>query len=112
MRIVSQDGMSDLPYNRIGICINYKTKRDIIAYPAGTYTPDDEYWVLATYSTEQKTIKAMGMLHDIYESYSMYKLMDNKQRAMTEMSLPRNQLIGVHGVFRFPQDDELEVYNG
>ena len=96
MRIMSQDGMADLPYESIGICINYHNKTDIIAYPAGTFSPDDEYWKLAHYSTEDKARKAMDMLHEKYREITIYLFSDKN-----DFVKPKT--------FQFPADDEIEV---
>ena len=99
MRILSQDGMADLPYESIGICINYHNKTDIIAYPAGVYSPDDEYWTLAKYSTEAKARKAMEMLRDRYTG---------KDETVFDIAhIKRSSTDNFY--FQFPQENELEV---
>lgn len=125
MRILSQDGMADLPYESIGICIHYHNKKEIIAYPAGTYSPDDEYWTLAKYSTEAKARKAMEMLHgaycgEIYMKCGDYEVADIdmsqeiERKIREEMSKSKflttvpNPVVECK-IFRFPADDEVEV---
>ena len=54
MRIISQDGMIDLPYESVGISINNINETDIIAYPVVGHTNKSGCWTLATYSTEEK----------------------------------------------------------
>lgn len=100
MRILSQDGMADLPYESIGICINYHNKTDIIAYPAGTYSQDDEYWTLAKYSTEAKARKAMEMLR---EEYTFEKQFETICSGTTDYPSKPTYY------FQFPQDSEVEV---
>lgn len=123
MRTLSQDGMADLPYESIGICIHYHNKTEIIAYPAGTYSPDDEYWTLAKYSTEEKARKAMEMLHEAYTDIPLIlqnvdisddvKEMFKKWKKQGICVVSENQPSKVEYVgnvlFQFPSDDEVEV---
>lgn len=109
MRILSQDGMADLPYESVDICINYQSKTDIIAYPAGTYSPDDEYWTLAHYSAEAKARKAMNILHEAYMAHNQYESMTAEQRALMINLADEKEQEKLCGLFRFPADDEIEV---
>lgn len=109
MRILSQDGMADLPYDSIGICINFHSKTDIIAYPAATFSPDDEYWRLAHYSTEEKARKAMELLHEAYMAHNQYESMTAEQRVLMINLTDEKEQEKLYGLFRFPADDEIEV---
>lgn len=109
MRIISQDGMADLPYESIGICIHYHNKTDIIAYPAGTFSPNDEYWKLAHYSSEEKARKAMELLCDAYMAHNQYESMTAEQRALMINLTDEKEQEKLYGLFRFPGDDEIEV---
>lgn len=60
MRIISQNGRVDLPYEQIAIAIDYDYKMTIIAY--ATSSDDGTFWNLAEYSTKEKAEKAMEML--------------------------------------------------
>ncbi len=57
MRIISQGGRSDLPYEEIAVCIACE---DIIA------RYNDKEYLMARYSTMEKAQKAMEMLHEAY----------------------------------------------
>lgn len=109
MRILSQNGMADLPYESIGICIHYHNKTDIIAYPAATFSPDDEYWTLAHYSSEEKARKAIGTLHEAYMAYNQYENMTAEQKALMINLTDEKEQEKLYGLFRFPADDEIEV---
>lgn len=114
MRILSQDGMVDLPYESIGIFINYHNKTDIIAYPTGSYSPDDEYWRLAHYSTEDKARKAMEMLQKAYSPLLIIKDLGDGIEAdikPNDWKINRTEPTGIREnyYFRFPTDDEIEV---
>ena len=55
MRVISQDGRFDLPYEQIVVENNTVDKITIIAYAVDPY--DDTVWKLAEYSTEEKAKK-------------------------------------------------------
>lgn len=96
MRIISQDGMVNLPYENIGISINLHNKTDIIAYPICNCGSDSGFWIMALYSTEAKAQKAMEILQNTYyehESEKIYKEGANY----------------THPYFRFPKDEGVEV---
>lgn len=60
MRVISQDGRIDLPYEQIVVVNNTVDEMAIIAYAVNSY--DDTVWKLAEYSTKEKSVKAMEML--------------------------------------------------
>lgn len=125
MRILSQDGIGtiDLPYEQVGISIHFQNRKEIIAYPAGIYTPDDDYWTMARYSTEDKAKRAMEMLHEynklirfegvsttiiddkFYEMLKKYFLITLEEHKTNN---PTITLIKKTNYFQFPADDELE----
>lgn len=97
MRVVSQDGKIDIPYENS--CLNIvciEPKRTAI-YSYSTCC--DASLRLAEYTTEEKAIKAMEMLREVYllkaEIHSDY----NGHHYKAELNK----------VFQFPQDDEIEV---
>lgn len=107
MRILSQEKYEiDLPYKNIGISVIDKT--NIIAYPINN-SYDDDFWGLAIYSTETKTKKAIKMLREAYIGHIMFKMMTNKQRSLFLISVQENEKDYLYGVFRFPENDEIEV---
>lgn len=55
MRIISQGGKIDLPYEQISISIDCDDERTIIAYAVSSGT----IWELAEYSKKEKAAKAM-----------------------------------------------------
>lgn len=60
MRIISQDGRVDFPYEQFVVAIDATNEAKILAFPAGVY--DDTHFNLAEYSTKEKAEKAMEML--------------------------------------------------
>lgn len=99
MRIISQDGKYDTPYEIMQIWA---------CELAGSYQilgnmPADEVIVIATYSSKEKADKAMEELKYAYLSHNHLKL-DKK----VPKNVSPNIFEGVFGVFQFPKDEELE----
>ena len=99
MRLISQDGMIDVPYEQA-----------IIEYEACERNGEDVFHIIfarttrntfpiARYSTEAKAIKAMEMLREQYmRNNALYIDRENNARV-----IPQNSL------FKFPDDSEVEV---
>lgn len=93
MRIISQNGKVDLPYEQIAISIDCDDEMTIIAYAVNS--EDDTIWNLAEYSTKAKAAKAMEMLRTEYGNY--------KQAKSSEYYFAFNY----PKVFRFSQDSDV-----
>lgn len=123
MRILSQTGIVDLPYESIGISRN---NTEIVATPIADSNPQERYWTLAEYSTEEKARKAMEMLHGaycgvVYMKHADYEIADIdlsqelEKKIREEMSKPHFLDVKINNpvieckVFQFPADDEVEV---
>ena len=61
MRIISQNGIADIPYDLYGVRQLSSNLSKIIAF-----NNSDEYLVMAEYSSVEKAKKAMEMLHEAY----------------------------------------------
>lgn len=85
MRVISQHGNVDLPYEQIVVC---HAMESVIALYNG------EKYVLGEYSSKEKAYKAMEMLREAWI---------NEAIEFTHGIYHRNI------VFHFPQDDEIEV---
>nr|DAU45375.1 MAG TPA: hypothetical protein [Caudoviricetes sp.] len=85
MRVISQHGNVDLPYEQIVVC---HAMESVIALYNG------EKYVLGEYSSKEKAYKAMEMLREAWI---------NEAIEFTHGIYHRNI------VFQFPQDDEIEV---
>lgn len=94
MRIISQNGRVDLPYEQIAIAIDYDYKMTIIAYAVNS--DDDTIWKLAEYSTKEKAEEVMKMLREGYRNYQTTRSRDGYYFAF---DYPK--------VFRFPPDSEV-----
>lgn len=101
MRIISQDGKFDLPYEQCGMQILQKYRTTSIGkIPDGfsirAYLQTNSgSFCMANYTTEEMAIKTMEMLRDQYDYIEQYKHMGDM--------VIRKKL-----VFYFPQDDKGE----
>lgn len=105
MRILSQTGIVDLPYERIGISRN---DTEIVATPISDSNPQERYWTLAEYSTEEKARKAMEMLHEVYIAHENYKKLDGDVQIEVSIRAGIEKAIMYGGIFQFPSDGEAE----
>lgn len=88
MRLISQDGTFDVPYDQVviqrysdGI---YWLNKNLIGVESGI----SEDFKIASYSSEEKAIKVMEKLRENYKNFTLYK----------EDFL----------YFRFPEDEEVQ----
>ena len=92
MRLISQNGTIDVPYEMSAIRNDDKL---IILCMAGETGKGS---VIATYSTSEKAEKAMEMLRGKYKDYAKAT---NKSNFFTMFDYPK--------VFQFPKDEDVEV---
>lgn len=110
MRVISQDGTLDMPYEQVVI---QKFKNDIYFLNKNLTGVEQlvNDMVVATYSTEEKAKKAMEMLRRAYENNMFYHCMANTKRfeeAQSILSVEQFRKATAE-YFQFPQDDEIEV---
>lgn len=113
MRVISQHGNVDLPYEQIVVC---HAMENVIALYNG------EKYVLGEYSSKEKAYKAMEMLRGAYAGKP--KLNVDKIPNLTPQEFGEKLGIGdiilcdktnadvsflSNYYFQFPQDDEIEV---
>lgn len=104
MRVISQDGTMDVPYENV---VLYQDEKEIMCIFSGIYIGRK----LAQYSTEEKAIKAMAMLREAYcnnEFYHHTATTNTFQGAMGLLSSEKFKEV-TSEYFQFPQDDEIEV---
>ena len=89
MRIISQSGRIDIPYEVAVVYVEYES---IIAKVG------DERYAIGNYSTEEKAVKSMEMLR---EKYLLYKSATNEKSFYEFFDNPK--------VFQFQQDEDVEV---
>lgn len=113
MRVISQHGNVDLPYEQIVVC---HAMESVIALFNG------EKYVLGKYSSKEKAYKAMEMLREAY--IGMPIVMQNVDISDDVKEFEGLKKCGImvrvenqpskvdfinNAVFQFPQDDEIEV---
>lgn len=112
MRIISQDGKCDYPYEKSTLFIDYMDGRVIKIVPS---TGGCKGTKIATYSTEEKAVKAMEMLREAYGKLEVMKVIANGTAEYMERELNEDEVNSINkqyrnmNVFQFPQDDEIEV---
>lgn len=123
MRVISQDGTIDVPYDYFSLSVASGKYEDVeVAYIYCHNLSSPNGTKLAEYSTEAKAIKAMEMLREAY--IGMPIVMQNVDisddvkefeglKKCGVMVRAENQPSKVdfinNAVFQFPQDDEIEV---
>lgn len=106
MRVISQDGTMDVPYDYFSLSVASRKYKDVeVAYIYCHNLSSPNGTKLAEYSTEEKAIKAMEMLRDTYLSRME---LDGGYDAVNGCYVQPNFWV-LPKVFQFPQDDEIEV---
>ena len=111
MRVISQDGTMDFPYEISTIFIYPRIENVIAIQSAG----DSEISIIGRYSSKEKTIKAMEMLREQYGKLEVMKVLASGTAEYMEKALATDEMIKHYNVycdmnvFQFPQDDEIEV---
>lgn len=102
MRVISQDGSIDVSYE---MAVVYVECEGVIAKVG------DKKYVMGSYSTEKKAVKAMEMLRDHHEKVAFLKTVINTEKGTPFVSglskTDFNKL--TQNYFQFPQDNEIEV---
>lgn len=123
MRIISQDGTLDIPYEQV-VIQRFKTE---IYFLNKNLTGVEQLcndMVIAKYSTEEKALKAMEMLRKAYASMPILfqnveitedvvkqfeKLKKSGMIVQTMNNEPSKVEYVNNCIFQFPKDDEIEV---
>ena len=124
MRVISQDGTLDVPYNYFSLSMASGKYRDVeVAYIYCHNLSSPNGTKLAEYSTKEKALKAMEMLREAYigmpivmqnvdVSEDMEKEFGRLKKCgimvQTENQPSKVDFIN-NAIFQFPQDDEIEV---
>ena len=116
MRVISQDGTIDIPYDCFSLSMSggkYKDVEVVCIYCHNLSSPNGTK--LAEYSIKAKAIKAMEMLREQYKRLEVFKVLVSGTAEHMGKSLKRDEFIEYNlayrdmNVFQFPQDDEIEV---
>ena len=95
MRLISQNGKIDVPYEKVilGIC-DQNNGQEYVIY---AYHDSPRPLFIATYSNTDKALKVMEMLRDEYLQYCTAR----SNEYWFAFNNPK--------VFKFPKDEEVEV---
>lgn len=112
MRIISQDGKVDIPYDYFLLSMDSGKFSDgeiAIIYCRNLSSPDGTK--LARYSTKEKALKAMKMLREHNEGVAFLKTIINTEKGAQFVSaLPETAFDKMtQNYFQFPRDDEIEA---
>lgn len=110
MRIISQNGNVDLPYEKFVFGITKDNKiaccRECVAPPYEIYNG-----IIAEYSSKEKALKAMEMLREQHEKVAFLKTIINTEKGASFVrGLSGTEFDKMtQNYFQFPKDDEVEV---
>lgn len=113
MRIISQSGLLDMPYELLAISPYSRNMATIVGtFPGNDIAKGDRIYILGEYSSEEKAIKVMKMCREQYaqceiNKHLIQKAADNLEGvSITFTGEVRNQLADKY-LFQFPADDEI-----
>ena len=112
MRVISQDGRIDIPYDYFSLSMSSGKYKDVeVAYIYCHNLSSPNGTKLAEYFTKEKAIKAMEMLREVYENNVLYHCTANSKRFEEALSILSEEQFqkATTEYFQFPQDDEIEV---
>lgn len=112
MRIISQDGTIDVPYNLFSLsvaCGKYKDVECACIYCHNISSPHGTK--LAEYSSKEKALKAMEMLREQHENVAFLKTIINTEKADSFIrGLSKTDFDKMtQNYFQFPKDEEVEA---
>lgn len=126
MRVISQDGKSDIPYEYFVFSILNSSGGNYGIVAVKNVAEPPEVFInslIATYSTKEKAVKAMEMLRETYIGMPIVmqnvELTEEERKAFEKIKKcgimvrlvdePSKVECFNNIIFQFPQDDEIEV---
>lgn len=115
MRVISQDGTIDIPYELSAVTIGHKVDLSEFNINIRSKLLDERPCIIATYSTKEKAYKAMEMLREQYGKLEVMKVLASGTAEYMEKALATDEMIKHYNtycnmnVFQFPQDEDVEV---
>lgn len=107
MRIISQNGLLDVPYELLAISPYSKNTATIVGtFPGNDLAKGDRIYILGEYSTEEKAIKAMEMCRKHYATAEYNRRIIPKGDTLVDMEIAK-ELLASGFIFQFPADDEI-----
>lgn len=112
MRVISQDGTMDVPYDNSLVFMNENSLNNefyvkIQLFGAGA----TEIEIIAKYSSRENALKAMEMLREAYNNNEFYHRTATTNTFQEAMGILNNEKFKevTSEYFQFPQDEEIEV---
>ena len=101
MRILSQDGTIDMPYELVALSVSYKIAganidKNVFCVNAHSGSLNAKRIIMGEYSSEEKAKKVFEMLRNVYYESEQVRVYKDGVSYLT-----------TH--FQFPTDDEIEV---
>lgn len=107
MRIISQSGLLDAPYELLSISPYSGNMATIVGtFPGNDLAKGDRIYILGEYSTEEKAIKAMEMCRKHYATAEYNRRIIPKGDTLVDMEIVK-ELLTSGFIFQFPADDEI-----
>ena len=112
MRLISQDGMIDVPYEQVAIELK---ESEVWCEYSATVQSYCTGRMVAKYTTEAKALKVMEMLREQYMKLGMIKILASGTCEYMDKSLEKEEKMGIYAdycrkhCFKFPADEEVEV---
>lgn len=110
MRVISQDGTIDMPYEEV-IIQRFRSRIYFLNKNLTGIESLSDDMQIAEYSTNAKALKAMEMLRKVYENNVFYHCVAGSKRFEEVQSILSEEQFrkATTEYFQFPQDDEIEV---
>ena len=116
MRLISQDGEIDVPYEHGSLCQGFIKGEEHLIYTISYYNYSSQRGTkLAEYSSKPKALKVMEMLREQYMKLGMIKILASGTCEYMDKSLEKEEKMGIYAdycrkhCFKFPADEEVEV---
>ena len=124
MRLISQDGMIDVPYEYGSLCQGFIKGEEHWIYTISYYNYSSQRGTkLAEYSSKDKVLKVMEMLRNAYVGLPiLFQNVDMNESVVDKLKeWKRNGIVLLHdnadskieqvnnAIFKFPADEEIEV---
>ena len=106
MRIISQNGRYDFPYEKFLIRI---TENNEIFVQDGIKTGKNNSIMIAKYSNKEILKNAMNDLYSAYKFQTAYENSPNKVKTLLFNNMTEKEQSRLLGVFRFPPDNKIDV---
>ena len=107
MRIISQSGLLDAPYELLAISPYSGNMATIIGtFPGNDIGKGDIVYILGEYSTEEKAMKAMEMCRKHYATAEYNRRIIPKGDTLVDVEIAK-ELLSSGFIFQFPADEEI-----